>query len=701
MTHVLSPFATPICIIHRTTGRVRLKSRLFSNPSLDEAYLVALISAVAGVQQVRLNRAAASLIVEFQRDAAVPEEVLVRLRALPQDAFIPDGPMMTPPDGTEVLTRMVAALITPLLPRPFKALLSWFLALPTIGRGVETLLNEGLKVEVLDAGVRIFALSRRDYFVSNMVGALLVLAGWLEAATTQKANDLLKTLLRPPVDRVRVVREGAEIYLLFDQVMVGDQVICGPGEMIPVDGRVLDGEAAVNAASITGESFPQHIRPGDEVLSGGLLEEGKLILVATSVGSETRTARIARFLEKSLRRQSRTQQRREALADKLVPLTFGAGLGMYLLTGKAARAASVLTVDYSCAIKLATPVVVRTAMHTAGRQGVLLKGAQALEALAEVDTLVFDKTGTPTHGVLEVSEVIPLNDFTANEVLALAAGAETHYGHPAARAVMQAARELQLTLPQMRQVDFVVAHGVSAYLDGQRVLVGSRHFIHEDEGVDCTPGEERASRLRARGLTLLYLALEGRLAGLIALRDTLRQEAAQTLQTLKAEGIERLILLTGDHQRAADGLAARLPDLDEVYAELRPEDKARKIESLQADGHRVAFVGDGVNDSPALVTADVGICMPLAADLARDAAQVVLLRDDLHGLILARRIALRTRQTLNTCLWSAVGINSALLVLAGTGSLPTLAAAALHNASTVGILAASTMAFGDKALKRD
>lgn len=680
-----------IQVAHSLPGRIRLRSRLFTNPSLDVEYIGALVSTVPGVMSVRINRGAASLIVEHRPDLQVQGEILTRLRNLPVGAFLSDVHDTEGPDLFEVGVMAAAAAATPFLPMPVKAGLSWFLALPSLGRGVETLLSEGLKVDVLDAGVKLFSLLRRDYFISNSVGALLALASHLEHASTRRANDLLKTLLRPAVETARVERDGAETLVPYDHVAIGDIVVCGPGEMIPVDGPVVDGEASVNAGSITGESAPIHVRPGDEALSGGLIEEGKLKVRASAVGSETSMARIARFLERSLRNKSRTQRRSEALADRLVPMTFGVGLGMYILTGSAARAASVLTVDYSCAIKLATPVAVRTAMHAAGQNGVLLKGAQALEALAGVDTMVFDKTGTLTRGVLEVTDILPLENYSEEEVLALAAGAEEHYGHPVARAVLRAARDRELELPRMSQVDFIVAHGVSAHVEGQRVLVGSRHFVHEEEGVNCSQVDELVEAMRDQGKTLLYLALEGRLIGLIALRDVLRDEAADVLRMLKAQGVGRLIMLTGDHPRSARAIAGQLPDLDEVHAGLRPEDKAEMVNALRAQGRKVAFVGDGVNDSPALLNADVGVCMPLGADLARDAAQVVLMRDDLHGLVLSRTIARHTEEVLRRCLWSAVGVNSALLVLAGAGILPTIVSATLHNASTVGILAYAAM----------
>jgi Cu2+-exporting ATPase len=454
-----------------------------------------------------------------------------------------------------------------------------------------------------------------------------------------------------------------------------------------VDGVVAEGEASVNTSSVTGESAPVHAKPGDKAISGSVVEDGKIKITAESVGAETSMARISGFLEKSLRTKSTHQKRTEELADKLVPLTFGAGLGLYALTGDLRRAASVLTVDYSCAIKLSYPVAVRSAMYAAGREGVLIKGAASLERLASVDAFVFDKTGTLTHGELQVTDVVSLSAFEENEILALAAGAEAHYGHPVAAAVVSRARALGLKFPDMSNVDFIVAHGVSAYVDGARVLVGSRHFIHDDEAVDCSRADTAASRLRDQGKSLLYVARDGELAGLIAMRDDLRLEAAESLQALKNMGVVKLVVLTGDHERTAQAVCSQLPMLDEVHAELKPEDKAAVVEKLKAEGRRIAFVGDGVNDAPSLLAADVGVCMPSGADLARDAAQVVLIKDDIRGLALALGVAQRTIQTLQRCVWSSVGVNSAVMALAGAGLLPTALSAAAHNGSTLGILA--------------
>jgi Cu2+-exporting ATPase len=545
---------------------------------------------------------------------------------------------------------------------------------------------------VLDAAAVTFSLSRRDYFTANSIVALLALGEYLERLSEDKATGLLKNLLRPQVETVWVVRDGRELQLSLDEVAIGDKVVCGTGEMIPVDGLVLEGEAAVNRSSITGESVPVHLEPEDEVISGSVIEEGRIKIAAQRVGGETSMAGITRFLENSLRLKSTSQKKSDELADRLVPATFGLGLALFLLTRDLRRAAAVLTVDYSCAIKLANPVAVKTAMFTAAHRGVLLKGSQAMDALARVDTLVFDKTGTLTSGILEVTDVIPTGRMTPNALLALAAAAEEHYAHPVAQTVVREARNRGLILPPTGQVDFIVAHGVSAYVNGERVLVGSHHFVAEDEEVDCSPADAQAQITRKEGKSLLYVARKGVLEGMVALRDALRPEAGKVLEDLKTLGIRKLVMLTGDHPDTARAVAGELNALDEVHWELKPEDKAALIQTFQEEGRFVAFAGDGVNDAPALVTAELGICMPGGADLAREAAQVVLLQDDLTALLTARQIAVRTERTLRNCFTATLGLNTVFLLLASSGRLAPVTAAILHNANTVGILGYGALA---------
>jgi heavy metal translocating P-type ATPase len=679
-------------IVHEMPRRIRIRSAGFHDPAFDAVYLEALLLNIPGVTHVRFNLKSASVVVGYNGEGACRGNILRCIAAIPEESYRTLAEREAAPDPVGTGVKGVLAFLTPTIPRPFRALLGWGLSLPVLAEGVETLLTRGVKVAVLDAAAVGFSLGRRDYFTATAIVALLALGEYLEQLSEDKTNGLLRSLLRPQVETIWVVRDGREIRLDPNEVRIGDHVMCGAGEMIPVDGVVVAGEASVNQSAVTGESVPVHLSPGEDALSGSVVGEGRLQIEAREVGSETGLARVSRFLENSLRFKSQTQKQSDDLADRLVPTTLALGVGLYLLTRDVRRAAAVLTVDYSCAIKLANPVAVKTAMFTAAHNGVLLKGSQALDALARVDTVVFDKTGTLTRGLLEVTDVIPTGGMSAEALLSLAAAAEEHYAHPVAQAVVKAAANHGLELPPTGQVDFIVAHGVSAYVNGERVLAGSHHFVGEDEEIDCKAARQLDRRLRKEGKNLLYVARNGVLEGVIALRDTLRPEAAQALRELKALGIKRTVMLTGDHPATARAVAGELAALDEIHWDLKPEDKAAIVKSLQEEGCRIAFAGDGVNDAPALVTAEVGICMPGGSALAREAAQVVLLQEDLSALVTARQIALRTERTIKNCFRSAVGLNTLFLLLASIGRMPPVMAAVLHNANTVGILGYAALA---------
>jgi Cu2+-exporting ATPase len=692
MMAVCKQTESKIRIVHELPRRLRIRTPVLHDPAFDTVYLEAMLLNLPGIEAARFNLKAACITLNYDGSAQTRQRILVLLENIPAETFQQEMETETPEDPYGLAFHGISAMLTPLMPRYFKAPLSWFLGMPTIAQGVVTLLTQGIKIEALDAAAVGFSLLRRDYFTANIIVFLLKLGQYLKQLSEEKSDALLRSLLCPRSEEVWVEREGLEVRVSFGQVIVGDVVICGTGEMIPVDGIVLDGEASVNQSSITGESLPVHLQTGDKAVSGSLIVEGRIKIRAGRVGQETTTARISRFLENSLRFRSKTQQQSDRLADKLVPVTFGLGIAAWMLTHDIRRAASVLTVDYSCAVKLADPVAVKMTMYRAAHAGVLIKGSHALDALSRVDTLVFDKTGTLTRGLLTVTDVLPVNNMSKDRLLALAAAAEEHYAHPLAKAVVRAAKERNLKMPSLSQVDFIVAHGVSAYVEGERILVGSRHFIAEDEGINCSAADVAASAIRSQGKSLLYVAKGDILAGVIGLQDELRAEVPDVLHRLKTQGIRKIIVLTGDHRDTARAVTAGLEDIDEVRWELKPEDKSDIIRELREAGHIPAFVGDGVNDAPALVTADVGICMPAGADLARESAAVVLLKDDLNALSIAKESADRCRDIIKNCFGAAVGFNSLLLFLAMRGLLPPAVSAVLHNANTVGILGYAALA---------
>jgi Cu2+-exporting ATPase len=677
----------PLRIVHEIRRRIRVHYPPLHDPLLDAAYLQAVLENLSGVTAVRVNVRGACIVIKHDGAETARAKILDTLRHLPAEAYASadaDGNGGLELADVVLKGALTAASLT--LPVTVAAPLSLLLATPTLISGVDTLFDRGLKVEVLDAAAVGMSLARGDYFTANTVVTLLALGEHLEASSEHRSTELLKSLLRPKVEHVWIEKEGQEVRQPLDKVVMGDILICGPGDIIPVDGVAVAGEASVNQSAITGESVSVHLAAGVEALSGSVVEEGRIKIRAELVGSETSMARITRFLENSLRIKSESQTRAAELADKSVSVTLALGLAIFALTGDLSRAAAVLTVDYGCAIKLANPIAVKTAMYEAAHSGVLIKGAQGLDALADIDTLIFDKTGTLTGGELNVTDVISISGLGEDELLGLAAGAEQHYAHPVAHAVVRAAENRGLTLPAMSNVDYVVAHGVSAYVEGARVLVGSQHFLQDDEGIDCSAVNQLADELRHDGKNLLYVSRSGVLEGVIAFRDDLRPEAAETLRRLKESGIRRIIVLTGDHQDTAQAVIGPLAEVDELHWEMRPEDKSRVVKDLKEEGFKVAFVGDGINDAPALVTAHVGVCMPSGSDLAKEAAMVLLLEDNLGALLTAYQVARATRTVIENCFRSAVGFNSVVMLLATLGFLPPAASALLHNLSTVGIL---------------
>lgn len=675
-----------VSVLHEIPGRLRLRYPRAADPALDQQYLKAILLAVPGVQSVRINARAASIVLAYDGEERTRRECLETLSFIPREAFLPELKAHGEVERSTLVSMAAFTLLSPLLPWPVRAAMSWLVAVPTLLEGVVTLISRGLKVEILDASAVGFSLARGDYFTANAIVTLLALGRYLEQVSDCKSTELLKSLLRPEIENVWIVKDGVEVSIPADQLQIGDLVICGPGEMIPVDGQVSQGEASINKSSITGESIPDNVGPGDAVTSGSVVEEGRITISARNVGGATTMARMYRFMEQSVREKSEPELRIARLADRLVPVSLGLALAQFALTRNIRRAASVLTVDYSCVLKLASPVVVKSSLYCAGRNGVIIKGAQALEAFATADAFVFDKTGTLTTGALEVDLVIPMDEMNADELLALAASAEEHYGHPVGKAVVAAAKKRGLTLPALTQVDFIVAHGVSAHVDGERVLVGSHHFVAEDEGVDCTAADKLVKRLRSSGKSILYVAHETHLEGIITLKDKMRPEAAAVLKGLKQTGDVSLVVLTGDHRDSACKLAESLEDVDQIHWELRPEDKSRIVKQLQDQGRKVAFIGDGVNDAPAMVTSDVGVCMPAGADLARESAKVVLIHEDLGGLLAAREVAVQSQRVLKNSFNATIGVNSAILGLASLGMLSPLASAVMHNASTIAIL---------------
>ncbi len=673
-----------LILAHDIPGRLRVRSSILRTPGLQEEILEAVLSKIADIVYMRFNRRLGSLVIKYEYAARARKLILLRLCDLPEEVFAGPVERENPPDVLGLFISAGLTLLGGILPPTLKPVYTWVRNLPFLIRGADTLITEGLRVEVLDAVTLSVLTLQRRYFTTAATRLMLDVGEYLEKSVRYRSTKLLKTLLQPSAETVWIEQEGIEREIPFSELHLGDMVVVGSGELIAVDGVVVSGQATVNQASVTGESVPVAPAIGDTVYAGSVVIEGRLKIEVQTVGSEVSTARISSFIKESLVTKSEAQHNAEKLADNLVPVSFATGAAVFLLTRNLSRTAAVFAVDYSCAMKLICPTAQKAAMYAIAQHGVLVRGATALEGLGKIDALVFDKTGTVTTGMFSISDIIGFCDYTPESVLSIAAAAEEHYTHPIARAVVVAARERKINIPHTSEVDFVVAHGVSAYVDERLIRVGSRHFINDDELVDCSVADEQADRLRLAGNTILYVASDDKLIGIIALSDTLREESELCLRFFRELGVERMIMLTGDNEITAKAIATKLGV--EVRWELKPQDKAEVVASLQDEGYSVAFIGDGVNDAPALVAADVGVSMAAGSDIAREAAQIVLLRDELLSLVYAYGLARNSQEKISTGMKTSIGINTVTLLLSTLGKVSPLTAALIHNGSTVGSL---------------
>jgi len=676
--------------LHETRARVRFRYRCRSGASFDPRQIARAVEALKGVLKVQVNPVICSLVITFERDVTDTGTLAAAILGLPPpDRLLPAGrhhrsdAARLGAVAMSAATLMASRRLKPglLLPVAFAT------AVPLLGEAVDDFLEKGVTSHVLEAMAVAISIGRHDYLAANTTSFLLALGEYLEHSIERRSDDLLKHLLQPAGNDVWVERDGAETLVEAGAVQVGDTVIAATGTVIPVDGTVLGGEALINEATMTGESVPVVRVRGDRVLSGTLVEEGRLRIYAEQVGPQAAASRIADFVEQSLAVKSETQLEASRLADRTVPMVLGLAGATWLVSQDGERVAAVLQADYSCALKLATPVAFKAAMYRAGHASILIKGANALERLAKADTFVFDKTGTLTKGALRVTDSISFgSDYTPEDLINLAASVEEHYVHPIAQAVVEAAHHLDRQHHFNHQaVEFVVAHGVASVIDGRRIVVGSRHFIEDDEGISVAAHASVINNLHEDGKTLLYIGFGGALVGVLALTDTVRDNSAATVARLRKLGIKHILMLTGDHHERASALAEEL-GLDDFRAGLLPDEKARVLQELAAQGAHIAFVGDGVNDAPALSGALVGIAMHCGADIARLAADITLLEDDIGRIADARALALATRSLIDSNFNLTVGLNTVILSAAAFGLLSPVAASMLHNGSTIAIL---------------
>ncbi len=571
------------------------------------------------------------------------------------------------------------------LPAPIRAAYTVWRSIAFVWKGVRCLLRRRLEVEVLDALSIGVSVLRGDFSTAGSVMFLLNLGSLLEEWTRKKSLDDLARSMALNVDKVWVRSQGTEVLLPLTKVQPGDEIVVRSGNMVPLDGTVIEGEAMVNQAALTGESMPVRKANGATVYAGTVVEEGECVFLSKAAGGANRYDKIVAMIEESEKLKSSTENRALELADKLVPWCLAGTIVTYALTRNVTRAISILMVDFSCALKLSMPLAVLSAMRECGTAHITVKGGKYLEALAKADTIVFDKTGTLTRATPQVVDIIPFSNSEKDDVLRLAACLEEHFPHSMANAVVRAAREQGLAHEEMHsEVEYIVAHGIVSRVGGERVVIGSYHFVFEDEHCIVPADEQEKFDQMPAEYSHLYMAASGQLVGVICIADPLRPEAASVLRQLHKLGIRNTVMMTGDSYRTAEAIARQV-GVDQFFAEVLPEDKANFVQKAKAEGHTVVMIGDGINDSPALSAADIGIAINSGAAIAREIADVTIKADSLEELVTLKTIANALQHRVSSNYRFVLSFNSTLIALGALGILQPAASAMLHNLSTIGI----------------
>ena len=677
-------------ILHESRGRIRFRLRQKQMTLAQADLLEAWIQGKSWCRQVTVHERTCCVILYYDgtRQAVLNEirhfswQEAERTTALPAHS----SRALNREFEEKLVAKVVCkAACTLFLPPPLRiARILWHM-IPFVRRGLRCLLRRRIKVELLDALSISISACRRDFGTAGMVMFLLEVGELLEEWTRKKSVADLARCMSLNVDRVWLRTAQGEVLVPVSQIQPGDAVVVRAGGIIPVDGLVLEGEVTVNQASLTGESIPVPKRPGGAVYAGTVVEEGECVLEVRQASGQSRYDQIVHMIEQSEQMKSEAESKAANLADKLVPYTFAGSLISFALTRNVARALSVLMVDFSCALKLAMPLAVLSAMREAGRAHITVKGGKFLEAVAAADTIVFDKTGTLTHACPRVAQVVSFGGKEEAEMLRLAACLEEHFPHSMANAVVEEAKRRGLRHEEYHsKVEYLVAHGIASTVDGERVLIGSAHFVFEDEGCVIPEGEQERFDALPSEYSHLYLAVGGQLAAVICISDPLREEAKEVLSTLRALGVTSTVMLTGDSYRTAAAIAAQV-GVDDFRAGVLPADKAEYVARLRREGHTVLMVGDGINDSPALSEADAGIAISDGAAIAREIADITIAADSLWELVELRRIAMALMARIHSNYRFVIGFNGTLIALGVAGVLPPATSATLHNLSTLGV----------------
>lgn len=677
-------------ILHESHGRIRIKLKQ-KRMTLEQADLLeAWLQNRAWAHRVTVHERTCCAIIYYDGDR---QSVLDDIRSFSWTQV--QHAIALPDHSSRALNRefeeklvskiVVKAACMLFLPPPVRIARVIWRMIPFVRRGLRCLLRGRIQVELLDALSISISACQRDFGTADAVMFLLEIGELLEEWTRKKSVEDLARCMSLNVDRVWLRTPQGEVLVPIAQIQPGDAVVVRAGGVIPMDGVVQEGEVTVNQASLTGESLPVAKRPGGAVYAGTVVEEGECVLEVRQASGQSRYDQIVHMIEQSEQMKSAAESKAAHLADKLVPYTFAGSLLSFAVTRNVARALSVLMVDFSCALKLAMPLAVLSAMREAGRSHITVKGGKFLEAVAAADTIVFDKTGTLTYACPKVEKVIPFGGEDPREMLRLAACLEEHFPHSMANAVVKEAKRQGLTHEEFHsKVEYLVAHGIASTVNGNRVLIGSAHFVFEDEGCQIPEGEQERFDMLPAEYSHLFLAVGGQLAAVLCISDPLREEAASVLAALREMGISKTVMLTGDSRRTAAVIAEQL-NVDEFRAEVLPADKAEFVAQLRKQGHTVMMVGDGINDSPALSEADAGIAISDGAALAREIADITIAADSLWELVELRRIAMELMRRIHSNYRFVIGFNGTLIALGVAGVLPPASSAMLHNLSTLGV----------------
>lgn len=677
-------------IKHESRGRMRVHMEQYRMTYEQADTLLYVIHNHRNVTFVKVYDRTADAVIEYVGDR---EQIIELLRHFHyESANVPQTVIKT--SGRELNNSYQEKLIGSvvwhyskklLLPWPIRTALTIGRSVKYIGMGLKCLLQRKIEVPVLDATAITVSLITKDFSTASSIMFLLGIGELLEEWTHKKSVDDLARSMSLNVSRVWLrTPENQEILVESSKIEKGDRVVVHMGNVIPFDGEVVDGDAMVNQASLTGESVPVQRTVGNTVFAGTVVEEGEITIRVKEVEGNNRFDQIVTMIEESEKLKSELEGKAEHYADKLVPWTLGATGLTYLLTRNVTKAMSILMVDFCCALKLAMPISVLSAIREASLYNVTVKGGKFLEAVAEADTIVFDKTGTLTKAHPTVVDVVNFNDeYSSDDMLRVAACLEEHFPHSMAKAVVDAASKKGLSHEEMHtKVEYIVAHGIATSINGKRTVIGSYHFVFEDEKCVVPAGKEPLFESLPLYYSHLYLAIEGKLSAVICIEDPLRDEAAAVVTSLKKAGISKVVMMTGDSERTASVIAKKV-GVDEYYAEVLPEDKAAFVEKEKAKGRKVIMIGDGINDSPALSAANVGIAISDGAEIAREIADITVGSDDLYQIVTLKYISNALMKRIKSNYRKIVGFNSGLIALGVAGVLPPTTTALLHNGSTI------------------